>query len=94
MAKIIVYNNDTDRMEIYYRDDSASLPYNTYGTLKVREFRGASRSNTLWTTKRTMQSWNSQRYIYGAPIPVGYAFRRPWEGGHTRTKPTLCRNCF
>ena len=30
-----------------------------------------------------MQSWNSQRRLYGAPIPVGYAFRRSWEGGHT-----------
>lgn len=83
MAKIIVYNNDTDRMEIYYRNDTDSMPYNTYGTLKVREFRGASNSPTLWTTKRAMQSWNSQRYIFGLPIPVGYAFRRPWEGGHS-----------
>lgn len=30
-----------------------------------------------------MQSWNSQRYIFGAPIPVGFAFRRPYEGGHS-----------
>ena len=29
-----------------------------------------------------MQSWNSQRYIFGAPIPVGFAFKRPYEGGH------------
>ena len=83
MAKIIVYNNDTDRMETYYREDSAPMPYNANGTLTVREFRGASNSPTLWTTKRTMQSWNSQRYIFGLPIPVGYAFRRPWEGGHS-----------
>ena len=82
MAKIIVYNNDTDRMETYYRDLSESMPYNTNRTLTVREFRGASRSDTLWTTKRTMESWNTQRYLYGAPIPVGFAFRRPWEGGH------------
>ena len=82
MAKIIVYNNDTDRMETYYRDLSESMPYNTNRTLTVREFRGASRSNTLWTTKRTMESWNTQRYLYGGPIPVGFAFRRPWEGGH------------
>ena len=82
MVKIIVYNNDTDRMETYYRDLSESMPYNTNRTLTVREFRGASRSNTLWTTKRTMESWNTQRYLYGGPIPVGFAFRRPWEGGH------------
>ena len=82
MAKIIVFNNDSDRMETYYRGESEPMPYNTNGTLRVREFRGSSNSSTLWTTKRTMQSWNSQRYIYGAPIPVGFAFKRPWEGGH------------
>ncbi len=90
MAKIIVYNNSTDRMETYYRGESQSMPYNTNGTLLVREFRGASNSSTLWTTKNTMLSWNSQRYLFGAPIPVGYAFRRPWEGRSYRSKPTLC----
>ena len=94
MAKIIVYNNDTDRMEIYYRGLSESMPYNTNRTLTVREFRGASRSETLWTTKNTMRSWNSQRYIYGAPIPVGFAFRRPWEGGHSGQSQHYARNCF
>ena len=32
MAKIIVYNNDTDRMETYYRDLNESMPYNTNRT--------------------------------------------------------------
>ena len=82
MAKIIVFNNDTDRMETYYRGENETMPYNTNATLKVKEFRGSSKSSTLWTTKRTMQSWNSQRYIYGQPIPVGFAFKRPYEGGH------------
>lgn len=82
MAKILVYNNDNNRMETYYRGESEAMPYNTNRTLLVREFRGRSNSPTLWTTKRTMQSWNSQRYLYGGPIPVGYAFRRSWEGGH------------
>lgn len=82
MARIIVFNNDSNRMETYTRAESAPMPYNTFGTLTVREFRGSSNSNILWTTKRTMQSWNSQRYIFGAPIPVGFAFRRSYEGGH------------
>lgn len=82
MAKIIVFNNDTNRMETYYRGENEPMPYNTNATLKVKEFRGSSKSSTLWTTKRTMQSWNSQRYIYGQPIPVGFAFKRPYEGGH------------
>ena len=69
MAKILVFNNDTNRMETYYRGKAEPMPYNTNGTLRVREFRGSSKSNILWTTKRCMQSWNSQRYIYGRPIP-------------------------
>ncbi len=82
MAKIIIFNNDTDRLETYYRGESEPMPYNTNGTLRVGEFRGSSNSSTLWTTKRAMQSWNAQRYIYGRSIPVGFAFKRPWEGGH------------
>lgn len=82
MAKIIVFNNDTDRMETYYRNLSDPMPYNSNGTLKVHEFRGSSSSPTLWTTKRTIQAWNSQRYVWGRPIDVGFAFKRPYEGGH------------
>ena len=82
MARILVYNQDINRMESFIRGENDPMPYNTNGTLKVREFRGASRSNILWTDKRTMQAWNSQRYIYGAPIYVGFAFKRPYEGGH------------
>ena len=82
MAKIIVFNNDTNRMENYYRNENEAMPYNANRTLTVGEFRGASGSPTLWTTKRTMQSFNTTRYLYGAPIPVGFAFKRPWEGGH------------
>lgn len=82
MAKILVYNQDTNRMETFFRGENEAMPYNTNGTLKVKEFRGSSKSNILWTDKRTMQAWNSQRYIYGAPINVGFAFKRPYEGGH------------
>ena len=82
MAKIKVYNNDTNRMETYYRGEAEAMPYVTNRTLTVREFRGSSKSQTLWTEKRAMTSWNSQRYIFGGPIPVGFAFKRPWEGGH------------
>ena len=94
MAKILVFNNDTDRMETYYRGEAEPMPYNTNGTLKVREFRGSSKSNILWTTKRTMQSWNSQRYIYGAPIPVGFAFKRPYEGGHSNQSQHYAGTAF
>ncbi|MBP3708387.1 MAG: peptidoglycan-binding protein [Clostridia bacterium] len=83
MAKILVYNNNTNRMETYYRGEQQAMPYNTNNTLLVREFRGSSRSEVLWTTRSTMLAWNSQRYVYGAPIKVGFAFKRVWEGGHS-----------
>ena len=82
MAKILVYNNNANRMETYYRGESESMPYNSNRSLTVGEFRGASKSGLLWTDRRCMQAWNSFRYIYGRPIYVGFAFRRPWEGGH------------
>lgn len=28
MAKILVYNNDNNRMETYYRGESEAMPYN------------------------------------------------------------------
>lgn len=83
MAKIKVYNNSTNDMETYYRGENESMPYNTNGTLKVKEFRGSSQSNTLWTDKNTMETWNRQRLRFGKPIPVGFAFKRPWEGAHS-----------
>lgn len=94
MAKILIYNNDTDRFETYYRGENESMPYNTGRTLTVNEFRGSSRSSTLWTTKRAMQSWNTTRFLWDAPIPVGFAFKRSWEGGHSRSISALCRYCF
>ena len=83
MAKILVYNNNLNRMEVYNRDLSDAMPYNINRTLTVKEFRGSSNSNILWTDRRTMQAWNNFRKLYGKPIYVGFAFKRPWEGGHS-----------
>lgn len=83
MAKIIVLNNSTDQMETYFLDENDPMPYNVGGTLRVREFRGSSASPTLWTNSATMEAWNRTRARFGRGIPVGYAFKRPWEGGHS-----------
>lgn len=80
--KILVYNNNTNRMETYYKGLSEPMPYNSNRTLTVKEFMGSSNSGLIWTDRRAMQAWNSFRYIYGRPIFVGFAFKRPWEGGH------------
>ncbi len=82
MARIIVYNNATRALEVYYRGEQERMPYNLNNTLSVDEFRGSSKANTLWTDRTTMETWNQFRSYYGKSIPVGFAFKRPWEGGH------------
>jgi hypothetical protein len=83
MAKILIYNNSANRMEVYYKGTSEAMPYNSNRTLTVKEFTGSSNSNILWTDLRTMESWNSLRYLYGSGIYVGFAFKRCWQGGHS-----------
>ena len=94
MAKILVYNNNANRMETYYRGLSEAMPYNSNGTLTVREFRANSSSNILWTSTLTMNAWNSFRYIYGRGIFVGFAFKRCWEGGHSNLSQHYTRYCI
>lgn len=94
MAKILLYNNSSNRMEIYYKGLREAMPYNSNRTLTVDEFRGSSNSNILWTDLRTMESWNSIRYLYGRGIYVGYAFKRPWEGGHSNLSQHYAGTAF
>jgi len=83
MATVKIFNNDLNRMETYFRTENEAMPYNINNTLRVSEFRGSSRSDLLWTEKNAMDSWNSFRLAWGRPIQVGYAFKRPYEGGHS-----------
>lgn len=80
MAKILVYNPSTNRMEIYYRGLYEPMPYAR--NMLVKEFRSSSKSDVLWTDKRAMEAWNTLRSSFGKPIDIGYAFKRIWEGGH------------
>ena len=85
MALIFVYDAYTDRMLRYTLGEEDAMPYSAGTTLRVREFRGSSKSSVLWTTVAAMEAWNLTRRRYGAGIPVGYAFKRIWEGGHSTT---------
>ena len=83
MARLLVYDAYENRIYTYSSlSESDPMPYSTGRTLTVREFRGKSKSPTLWTTIAAMEAWNLTRRKYGKGIPVGYAFRRIWEGGH------------
>lgn len=94
MAKILLYNNSANRMEIYYKGTSEAMPYNSNRTLTVKEFSGSSNSNILWTDLRTMESWNSLRYLYGRGIYVGFAFKRCWQGGHANLSQHYAGTAF
>jgi len=83
MATILVYNNDTNKIERYNKGLNETMPYATPGTLTVGEFQGSSNSNLMWTTKYFMEDWNQLRRLWGRPIYVGYAFKRIWQGGHS-----------
>ena len=83
MAKLYVYDSYENRMLVYNNlNENDPMPYSYGSTLSVQEFRGSSNARVLWTTTRAMEAWNLTRRRYGAGIPVGYAFKRIWEGGH------------
>ena len=79
---ILVYNEDTNKIERYNRTLGQPMPYVNNSWLTVKEFRGSSRSTILWTTKSAMRAFYTTRARFG-PIYVGYAFKRIWEGGQS-----------
>ena len=81
--KILVYNPSTNKMETYYKELNESMPYSKDNFFMVREFKSNSKTDLLWTDRRAIEAFNRLREIYGKPIPVGYAFKRISEGGHT-----------
>ena len=83
MARLLVYDAYENKVYTYNSlNENDPMPYSTNRTLTLREFRGRSNSPVLWTTIAAMEAWNLTRRKYGSGIPVGYAFRRIWEGGH------------
>ena len=83
MARLLIYDAYENKVYTYANlNENDPMPYSTGTTLRVREFRGKSGSPVLWTTIAAMEAWNLTRRKYGKGIPVGYAFRRIWEGGH------------
>ena len=83
MARLLVYDAYENKVYTYSSiNENDPMPYSTGTTLTLREFRGKSGSPVLWTTIAAMEAWNLTRRKYGSGIPVGYAFRRIWEGGH------------
>lgn len=84
MAKVILYDVYQNQLQTYTLGENDPMPYSYGRTMLVREFRGSSQSNVLWTTNTAMEAWNATRRTYNASIPFRYAFKRIWEGGHGR----------
>ena len=86
MARLLIYDAYENKVYTYNSlNENDPMPYSTERTLTLREFRGKSGSPVLWTTIAAMEAWNLTRRTYGSGIPVGYAFKRIWEGGHGTT---------
>ena len=82
MAKVFVYDAFSNKMMKYTLNENDPMPYAYGNTMLLREFRGSSNSQVLWTTVAAMEAWNLTRRTYGKGIYIGYAFKRIWEGGH------------
>ena len=82
MAKLFVYDEYTNKLLTYQLSENDVMPFVYGSTMRLREFRGSSKSPTLWTTIRAMEAWNMTRRSYGRGIHIGYAFKRIWEDGH------------
>ena len=88
MAKLFVYDAFNNRFYTYDLNENDPMPYSYGSTLKLREFRGSSGANVLWTTTAAMEAWNltrrtSQHYA-GVAFDVGQRLtsaqrRRIWQ---------------
>lgn len=86
-TKVLIYNDDNNQMESYYLEEKDDMPYVTEDSLTVGEFRGSSKSPTIWADKGALMCWNILRERWGKPIGVGFAYKRIWEGGHGTQQP-------
>ncbi len=80
---IYVYDEVTKSIRKYNKRLTDQMPFSKNKYLSVKEFRGNSKSNIIWTSKQTIESFNKFRSKWGKPIYVGFAFQRITRGGHT-----------
>lgn len=56
MARVYIYDSYDNKFFRYNLSENDPMPYSTGTTLRVREFRGSSKSNVLWTTTAAMEA--------------------------------------
>ena len=90
MPKVYVYDSYDNKFFRYTLRENDPMPYSTDTTLRVREFRGSSKSNVLWTTTAAMEAWNLTRRTYGSGIPGGVRLQAHLGGRPRHDEPALC----
>ena len=98
MPKVYVYDSYDNKFFRYTLRENDPMPYSTDTTLRVREFRGSSKSNVLWTTTAAMEAWNLTRRTYGRPrhdepALCGRGVRRGAEQHCRKAPQNLQRRC-
>lgn len=78
---VYVFDPQVDDWIIKNPTAEEPMPGTKLGLLTVREFRGRSISDTLWSDIRALQSIEQLLFQFQT-AGVRYAFRRVWEGGH------------
>ena len=82
MPKVYVYDSYDNKFFRYTLRENDPMPYSTDTTLRVREFRGSSKSNVLWTTTAAME-----------PALCGRGVRRGAEQHCRKAPQNLQRRC-
>ena len=79
MPKVYVYDSYDNKFFRYTLRENDPMPYSTDTTLRVREFRGSSKSNVLWTTTAAMEAWNltAAAWAHGVGSCIMGAIDRP-----------------
>ena len=90
MPKVYVYDSYDNKFFRYTLRENDPMPYSTDTTLRVREFRGSSKSNVLWTTTAAMEAWNLTRRTYGSGYPGGVRLQAHLGGWSRHDEPALC----
>ena len=91
MPKVYVYDSYDNEFFRYSLSENDPMPDSADTTLRVREFRGSSKANVLWTTTAAMEAWDLTRRTYGSGIPVGYSFQAHLGGWPRHDEPALRR---
>lgn len=89
MPKVYVYDSYDNKFFRYNLGENDPMPYSTGTTLRVREFRGSSKANVLWTTTAAMEAWNLTRPHLRQRHPGGVRFQAHLGGWPRHDEPAL-----